>query len=55
MYRQLGTSLSTPLGKNYTVGLTGEDASEGMGEIWDLESFLADLDARKNSDEVISQ
>ena len=55
LYRQLGTSLNAPLGNSYYLGLTSDDATEGSGDIWDLPSFLADLDAGKNSDERIPQ
>jgi hypothetical protein len=55
MYRLMGTTLSVPLGNNYTLGLTSEDTAVVLGDIWDLDSFLADLDTRKNSDEVIPQ
>jgi hypothetical protein len=44
MYRQLSTLFGTPSVNGYNLGLGGEDTTEGLPNIWDLESILADRD-----------
>ena len=55
LYRLQGPSPSAALGNSNNLGLASEDAKEGLGDIWDMESLLADLDARKSTDESIPQ